>query len=90
MNVIRHDLSVLPRESYHEIRFEDFESDPILSLKRLYQSLKIEFSDEFGTKVRNYLSGLENYKKNEFHLTEEEKNYISTSLNHHMKYFGYE
>jgi hypothetical protein len=89
MNVIRHDLSALPHESYHEIRFEDFESDPILSMKRLYQSLKIEFSDELGINVRNYMSGLKNYKKNEFHLTEDEKKYISTSLDHHMKYFGY-
>jgi omega-hydroxy-beta-dihydromenaquinone-9 sulfotransferase len=90
MNVIRHDLSALPHESYHEIRFEDFESDPILYLKSLYQSLKIEFSDEFGKNVMNYMPELENYKKNEFHLTEEEKKYISTSLKHHMKFFRYD
>ena len=90
MNVIRQDLSCLPPESYHEIKFEDFEADPILSLKSLYRSLKIEFSGEFGISVRNYLSELKTYKKNEFHLTDEEKNYISASLHHHMKYFGYD
>jgi hypothetical protein len=89
MTVIRRDLSALPQESYHEIRFEDFESDPIQSLKSIYQTLKFEFSDEFEKKVRVYLSEVKDYKKNEFHLTEEEKNTISATLEHHMKYYRY-
>ena len=89
MTVIRRDLSCLPKESYHEIKFEDFESDPIQSLKSLYQSLKFEFSDEFEKKVMIYLSEVKDYKKNEFHLTEEEKNTISNTLEHHLKYYHY-
>ena len=89
MNVIRHDLLALPLESYHEIKFEDFESDPIQFLKSLYQSFRFEFSDEFEKKVRNYLSEVKDYKKNEFHLSEEEKNTISASLEHQMKYYKY-
>jgi omega-hydroxy-beta-dihydromenaquinone-9 sulfotransferase len=89
MKVIRRDLSALPHEFYHEIRFEDLESDPVGSLKSLYQALKLEFSDELEEKVRVYLSEVKDYQKNEFHLTEEEKNTISVTLEHHMKYYRY-
>jgi omega-hydroxy-beta-dihydromenaquinone-9 sulfotransferase len=89
MTVIRNDLSALPIESYYEIKFEDFESDPVQSLKSLYQSMRFEFSDEFEKRIRFYLSEVQDYKKNEFHLTNEEKNTISTILEHHMKYYDY-
>jgi omega-hydroxy-beta-dihydromenaquinone-9 sulfotransferase len=89
MTMIRQGLSTLPEESYYEIKFEDFESDPIQSLKSLYQSLKLEFSDEFGEKVRVYLKEIKDYKKNEFPLTQEEKNTISNILEYQMKYFHY-
>jgi len=89
MTVIRHDLNTVPHEFYQEIKFEDFEVDPIRSLKSLYQSLKLEYSDEFENKAEVYLSEVANYQKNEFHLTENEKNTISNTLEHHMKYYGY-
>jgi omega-hydroxy-beta-dihydromenaquinone-9 sulfotransferase len=89
MNVIRRDLSALPYESYYEIKFEDFENDPIPSLKLLYQSLKFDFSNEFEKKVRFYLSDVKDYKKNDFHLTEEEKKKMKSTLEHHMNYYNY-
>jgi omega-hydroxy-beta-dihydromenaquinone-9 sulfotransferase len=89
MAVIRRDLSALPPEYYHEIRFEHFEPDPVRSLRSLYQAMNMEFSEEFEKKVRAYLSEVKNYQKNEFHLTDEEKNTISSSLEDHMKYYRY-
>ena len=89
MTKIRHDLNALPKEFYQEIKFEEFEADPLQSLKSLYQTMKLEFSDEFKQKASIYLSEVKDYQKNEFHLTEEEKNTISTSLEHHMKYYRY-
>ena len=89
MTVIRNDLSSLPADKYYEIRFEEFESDPIQSLKTLYRSMGFEFSDEFGKNVTGYLSEIADYKKNKFNLSEDEKNLISTSLENHMKYYNY-
>ena len=49
----------------------------------------LEYSGEFGKNVTSYLSEVADYKKNEFNLSEEEKNLISTSLENHMKYYNY-
>ena len=89
MTTIRQDLQGLPSGIYHEIKFEDFETDPIGFLKSLYQSLKLEYSPEFENIAKAYLSEVANYQKNEFQLTENEKNSISITLEHHMKYYGY-
>jgi omega-hydroxy-beta-dihydromenaquinone-9 sulfotransferase len=89
MTVIRRDLSALPEEHYHEIMFEDLESDPVRSLKTLYQSLNLEFSEEYERKVGVYLSEIKDYRKNEFHLSADEKRNISGLLAHHMEYYRY-
>jgi omega-hydroxy-beta-dihydromenaquinone-9 sulfotransferase len=89
MTVIRNDLSSMPADKFYEIRFEEFEMDPIKSLKALYRSMGFEFSDGFGKNVTSYLSEIEDYKKNKFDLSSEEKNLILTSLEHHMKFYHY-
>jgi omega-hydroxy-beta-dihydromenaquinone-9 sulfotransferase len=87
MNVIRHDLKSLPVGTYFELKFEELEADPVGSLKLLFQSLNLDFSEEYEKKVRIFLSETKDYKKNKFQLTLEEKKMITTSLEHHIKYW---
>jgi omega-hydroxy-beta-dihydromenaquinone-9 sulfotransferase len=89
MNVIRRDLASLPKDTYYEIKFETLNSDPIQSLKALYHSLNFKFSIEFEKKVRAYLSETNDYKKNKFNLSDEEKKTIISQVEHHMKYYKY-
>jgi omega-hydroxy-beta-dihydromenaquinone-9 sulfotransferase len=86
---IRKDLSILPAGSFTEVNFENFEKDIPLSLKKIYQDIGLAYTQEFEENVKTYLSGLKNYKKNVFNLSENDKLYIRESLNDQFIYYGY-
>ena len=89
MTVIRQDLESVPRNKYYEIKFEEFESDPVGSLKAMYKHLGIIYSGEFEKNVKDFLYETSDYQKNKFDLSDEEKKLILTSLEHHLKYYHY-
>jgi omega-hydroxy-beta-dihydromenaquinone-9 sulfotransferase len=89
MTSIRKSLSSLPAETYYEIRFEGLESNPVESLKGIYSHFRLDFSADFEAKVKNYVAEVKDYRKNEFQLTDEEKNFILQKLENHLKYYHY-
>lgn len=88
-------LSVIRAEMHRvsaaraEIRYEDFTQDPIGSLKTVYKSLQLDFTPEFETKARDFLHKNQDFEKNSFTLTPEEKKIISAKLSNHMEFYGY-
>jgi omega-hydroxy-beta-dihydromenaquinone-9 sulfotransferase len=89
LNQIRKDLSALPTGSFTEVNFEIFEKDVVLSLKKIYQELGLEYSLEFEKNVNNYLSGLKDYKKNIFNLDEKDKQCIQEILKDQFLHYHY-
>lgn len=87
---IRRDLSSLPREKFVEVKFEDFEADPVSGLQGLYQALDLEFSEGFEKNIHSNLAELLDYHKNVFQLTGSEKEFINTRLHHLMNHYGYQ
>jgi len=60
------DTATLPGDEFMEIRFEDFEQNPLLELERLYTTLGL---DGFTTAVpyfQQYLDSVQNYQKNTY------------------------
>jgi hypothetical protein len=89
LNQIRKDLSALPTGSYTEVNFETFEKDVTLSLKKIYQELGLEYTQEFEENVNTYLSELKNYKKNAFKLTDKDKLSIQEILAEQFRHYHY-
>jgi hypothetical protein len=90
LNAIKKDKSCIPEENYFEMRFEDLEADPIAELRKIYLRFSMTFDDALGKKIESYMECLKNYKKNEFHLEEEEKEQIRRQLFQHMRIFNYQ
>jgi omega-hydroxy-beta-dihydromenaquinone-9 sulfotransferase len=86
---IRQKLSVLPSGTWSEVNFETFEKDPLNSLKKIYAEIGLEYTLDFEEKVQAYLSGLNNYKKNVFPLSDEDKKRIHEAMGAHFNYYHY-
>jgi omega-hydroxy-beta-dihydromenaquinone-9 sulfotransferase len=66
----------LNRNQFTEIAFEDLENDTTTQLKRIYAELELDYSETFDNRVKEFLQGCTNYKKNTYQLGDQEKKII--------------
>jgi len=57
---------LIPDGQFHEIRFEDLESDPVTEIRRLYESLGIPGFEAFRPSLEDYVSANSGYRKNAY------------------------
>lgn len=65
---------------FTELSFEELEKAPLDTLKKIYSSLDLRWSDEFETAVKNFLSANKGYQKNTYSLSEEEQRTIHKTI----------
>lgn len=70
---ISEDFGTMPDETYYELRFEDFEKNPVAELKKMYRHFQWDFTSDYEKRLNKYLKSLKGYKKNKFILKDEEK-----------------
>jgi len=87
---IEKDKSVVPQENFYEMKFEDLEADPVAEFRKLYSRFHMPFDDELSCNIQSFMYSLKNYKKNEFYLSDEEKEFIHKQLNQYMQIFKYQ
>lgn len=87
---IRKSLDALPDNSFSELRFEDFEADPMPALENLYRQMGIAFSSDQQKVILDFLNRNKDYRKNRYTLSSKEVNLISTELSHELKQYGYQ
>ncbi len=87
---IRMDLNDLPEGNYCEVSFENFEKDPVNALKEIYSEFELDFHADYEKKVKSYISQLKSYKKNEYSISEDEKDLIRNVLTDQFNYYNYE
>ena len=90
LTAVKNDSKILPDENYFEMKFEDLEADPVSMVRNIYTRFHMTFDESLGTNILSYMDGLKNYRKNEFKLTEEEKELIRRQLSQHMSIFNYQ
>ena len=90
MKKTRNSLDSLPDNSYSEVKFEEFEYDPITTLKSLYDQMNLSFPSDQQKVILNYLNQNKGYRKNRYTLSVEEANQISMELSHELNKYGYE
>jgi hypothetical protein len=90
LKTIEKDKTVLPEENFYEMKFEDLEADPIAEFRKIYFRFHMPFDDALSHNIQSFMNSLKNYRKNEFHLSDEEKELIHKQLNQHMQVFNYQ
>jgi hypothetical protein len=80
LSKINVDFGILPDETKYELRFEDFEKNPVVELKKMYNHFKWEFTGDFEGRLKNHLANLKDYQKNKYSVTDSEKEEIHSIL----------
>lgn len=62
---------LIPKAQYHELGFQELESDPIQAMEDLYAGLKLEGFDSFKPTLQRYADSLTDYRKNSFPALDE-------------------
>ena len=80
----------LPEDTLYEIRFEDFEKDPIPYLKEAYDALGLGGFDAAKPGFERYMASQKGYEKNTFDYPKELMEKIDARLGFYFERYGYE
>ncbi|MEC7861533.1 MAG: sulfotransferase [Verrucomicrobiota bacterium] len=60
----------IPSQDYHEVRYEDLDSDPLTVVNDIYQGLGIKVKKESVIKIERYIEDQKKYQKNTHQLSD--------------------
>lgn len=66
MKALQLDSAELPNNSFVEIRFEDFLTNPLQELEKIYQKLELPGFAANRDRFKTYLSDIQGYQKNQY------------------------
>ena len=72
-----------------EIRFEDFEKDPMPILRKMYETLELPGFDEACPLILRHWEGQSGYKKNEFAYADRLIRKVNENLGFYFEHYGY-
>jgi hypothetical protein len=84
------DTEALPEGHFAEIRFEDFESDPLGELARTYRALGLDGFEEAASGMESYLQSVQSYQKNTFTYDAGLLERVSTAWAPFIERWGYD
>lgn len=84
------EIQSLPPGSLFEIKFEEFEKDPLPILKNMYETLELDGFDDAMPSIKAYWESLAGYQKNKFEYSERLIKKVNDSLGFYFDRYGYE
>ena len=84
------EIQALPPHTLFEIRFEDFEKDPLPILENMYSELNLSGFDEALPQIKAYWESLAGYEKNRFDYPERLVKKVNDNLGFYFEHYGYE
>jgi hypothetical protein len=83
--------TLIPENQLIEIKFEDFESDPLKKTKDIYKKLSLPEFETIEDMINKYLTSINNHKKNSYSdLDEQTKDEIYKHLKRNFQIWRYE
>ncbi len=89
MNGLLSDVADLPPNQYVELRFEDFEQDPVAHIEMIYQQLELEGFDTASDRFRHYLETHQRYRKNQYRFPPEDNQRLQERWREFIERWGY-
>lgn len=81
--------SLIPPHHLVEIRYEDFEADPLEGLRNIYSRLQLEGFEQTIPAFKEYLNSQKKFEKASHQFTPEETERITSRLRFAMEMYGY-
>lgn len=82
--------SLIPEKNLYEIRFEDFEKQPLIECRHIYENLLQENFEMKSSYFEKYLEGQKDYSKNKYDVPAEIIDRVYTEWGGYMKQWNYE
>ena len=79
----------VPRDSLHELKFEDLEEKPRQTLQLMYGKMGLPGFEQFWPKVESYLESISGYRKNFYQLDEKSKRIVQRRWSRTFNLYGY-
>lgn len=89
MQSLLEDVADLPAQQYAELRFEDFEQDPLAHVERIYQQLELEGFDAVRDRFTQYLEVNRRYRKNQYRFPPEDNRRVYDHWSAFIDRWGY-
>ena len=84
------DKALIPEGNLVEVRFEDFETDPLGEVVHIYQALGLTLTPEAQTQMQQYLLTVKGYKKNTYRLDRRTRRELARRWGFMIRRWGYE
>lgn len=84
------EIQALPPHSLFEIKFEEFEKDPVPILKNMYETLELNGFDEALPSIKAYWESLDGYQKNKFDYSDRLIKKVNDNLGFYFEHYEYE
>ena len=81
---------MIPAENLIELRYEDFEKDPVGESKKIYNNLLNEDFDSVKHHFSSYFSSIKGYKKNRYEIEQSTIEKIKTHFGKFMDIYSYD
>ncbi|GMQ91515.1 MAG: sulfotransferase [Gammaproteobacteria bacterium] len=72
-DTIEHDKHIIPKENYCEVPYRDVVREPLITLGKIYRSLGLDWHQDAKECIRDHLKLSKSYKKNEYIISDKEK-----------------
>ncbi|MDJ0648161.1 MAG: sulfotransferase [Xenococcaceae cyanobacterium MO_188.B19] len=90
MTALQSDSAQLPNNSFVEIRFEDFLTNPLQEIEKIYHQLELPGFDRNRDRFETYLSDIKGYQKNRYSFPPEIIELIESHWQPFISQWGYE
>lgn len=84
------EIQTLPPKYLFEIKFEEFEKDPLPILKNMYETLELDGFDEALQGFKSYWESLSGYQKNKFEYSDRLIKKVDDNLGFYFDRYGYD
>ncbi len=89
MNAVAADTGDLPSNQFVELRFEDFEADPIGHIEGIYRQLELDGFDDVQAQFVAYLDSRKQYQKNRYQFLSEDIEKVGDRWHSFITQWGY-
>lgn len=84
------DKALIPKGNLIEIQYEPFQKNPLPTIKKIYDRLKIPHYDTAESHFSSYIAGQQHFKKGKYQISQQELDRITKKLNFAIKLWKYD
>lgn len=84
------DQAIVPAGHLCEIKYEDLVRDPLQELRMIYEKLGLDGFETVVPRLQEYLAATDGYQTNQYELTDDQRQQISTRWRPFIEKYGYD